>query len=112
MSENQTTIPEVKQEVKVETKPEVKVNANQAVETAAYTPQYKIKPEFKQAVLKALGAKRAFNEIAGIINAINVPKMDHQTLTQVINVLGQFPYNDVEAVIINVNNYIELIVED
>ena len=87
------------------------VNPNQKVETAAYTPEYRVKPEFKQSVLKALG-HRPFNEIAGIINAINVPKIDHQTLTQIINVLGQFPYNNIETVITNVNSYIELIADD
>ena len=62
------------------------VDATQEVEVDAYVPTYTVKPEFKQAVLQAIG-DRPFNEIAGLINAINVPTMDHNTLTQVINVI-------------------------
>jgi len=92
-----------------ETKPEVQTD--QPIETAQYVPQYKIKPEFKQALLKAIG-NHPFNQIAGIINAINVPQIDHQTLTQVINVLGQFPYLEIEPVINNINGFITQIIED
>jgi len=86
-------------------------NAGQQVETANYTPTYRVKPEFKQAVLKAIG-NRPFNEIAGLINAINVPTIDHQTLTQVINVLGQFPYTAVEGLITNINSFVEQVIDD
>ena len=80
--------------------------ADQAIEQNAYVPTYKVKPEFKQAVLQAIG-DRPFNEIAGLINAINVPVMDHNTLTQVINVIGQFPYVRVEKLLENVNQFVE-----
>jgi len=86
------------------------VNINQDVETAAYVPEYRVKKEFKAAVLKAIG-DRPFNEIAGLINAINVEKLDHNTLTQIINVLGNFPYVKVENLMTNVNNYIEQIID-
>jgi len=82
------------------------VDAGQAIEQDAYVPTYKVKPEFKQAVLQAIG-DRPFNEIAGLINAINVPVMDHNTLTQVINVIGQFPYVRVEKLLENVNQFVE-----
>ena len=90
----------------VDTKAPV-VDATQEIEQDAYVPTYKVKPEFKQAVLKAIG-DRPFNEIAGLINAVNVPKMDHNTLTQVINVIGQFPFVRVEALLENVNSYVEM----
>lgn len=87
------------------------VDPTQAVETNAYVPTYKVKPEFKDAVLKAIGS-HPFNQIAGIINAINVEVMDHNTLTQVINILGQFPYIQVAGILTNVNSFIEQQVED
>lgn len=101
-------VEEVKEEVKEETPV---VDAAQAIEQDAYVPTYKVKPELKQAVLQAIG-DRPFNEIAGLINAINVPTMDHNTLTQVINVIGQFPYVRVEKLLENVNSFVEQVVED
>jgi len=88
-----------------------KVDSSQKVETNAYVPTYKIKPELKQAVLKAIG-KYPFNQIAQIMGAINVEVMDHHTLTNVVNVLGNFPYQDVHQLLATVNDYVELVVED
>jgi hypothetical protein len=85
---------------------EPEVNKNQEVETNAYVPTYKIKPEFKQAVLNAIG-DRPFNEIAGIMNAIDVEQMDHPTLTQVLNVLGQFPFIRVQPVMSRISELVE-----
>ena len=87
------------------------VDPSQQVEQDAYVPTYKVKPEFKQAVLQAIG-DRPFNEIAGLINAIDVETMDHNTLTQVINVIGQFPYVRVEKLLANVNSFVEQVIED
>ena len=87
------------------------VDPTQKIETNAYVPTYKVKPELKQAILKAIG-DRPFNEIAGLINAIDVPVIDHQTLTQIVNALGQFPYVRVESIIKNVGNYVQQIIED
>jgi len=87
------------------------VDSAQKIEQNAYVPTYKVKPEFKQAVLQSIG-DRPFNEIAGLINAINVPTMDHNTLTQVINVIGQFPYVRVEKLLENINNFVEQVIED
>jgi len=87
-------------------------NKNDAeIETDSYVPTYKIKPEFKDAVLQAIG-DRPFNEIAGLINAINVKTMDHNTLTQVINVIGNFPYVRVEKLLANVNSFVEQVFEE
>jgi len=88
-----------------------KVDATQKVETNAYVPTYKIKPDFKKAVLQAIG-DRPFNEIAGLINAIDVPVMDHQTLTQIVNALGQFPFVRVETLMKNVSNYVQQVLEE
>ena len=101
---------------KVETVEEVQgvttaVDPGQEVETDTYVPTYKVKPELKQAVLKAIG-DRPFNEIAGLINAINVPTMDHNTLTQVINVIGNFPYVRVEKLLQNINTLVEQVVPE
>ena len=87
------------------------VDPAQQVETNAYVPTYKVKPEFKDAVLKAIG-RHPFNQIAGIINAINVEVMDHNALTQVINVLGNFPYTEVAGILTNVNAFVEQVVEE
>ena len=87
------------------------VDSAQKIEQDAYVPTYKVKPEFKQAVLQAIG-DRPFNEIAGLINAINVPTMDHNTLTQVINVIGQFPFVRVEKLLENINTYVEQVITD
>jgi len=87
------------------------VNAAQPVETNAYVPIYKIKPEFKKAVLGAIG-DRPFNEIAGLIQAIDVDVMDHQTLTQVMNALGNFPFLKVENIIKNIGNLVTQVIED
>ncbi len=83
----------------------------QPVEQAAYVPTYKVKPQFKEAILKSIG-DAPFNQIAGIMNAINVETMDHNTLTQVINVLGNFPYVKVAELLSTVNNYVEQVIED
>lgn len=88
-----------------------KVDKGQAIETNAYVPTYKVKPELKDAILKSIGS-RPFNEIAGLINAINVEVMDHNTLQQVINVIGQFPYTQVEKLLTGINGYFEQVVED
>jgi hypothetical protein len=87
-----------------------KVDATQKVETNAYVPTYKIKPDFKKALLQAVG-DRPFNEIAGLIQAIDVEVMDHQTLTQVVNAIGQFPFIRVENLMKNISNLIEQQVE-
>ena len=89
----------------------VEVDNSQVIETNAYVPTYKVKPEFKQAVLQAIG-DRPFNEIAGLINAINVQVMDHNTLTQIINVIGQFPYVRVEKLLTSINTFVEQVIED
>lgn len=90
---------------------EQNVNPSQSVEQNAYVPTYKIKPEFKQAVLQCIG-DRPFNEIAGLIQAINVETMDHTTLTQVINAIGQFPFVRVEKFMASINNYVEQVIEE
>jgi hypothetical protein len=87
------------------------VDAEQEVEVDAYVPTYKVKPEFKQAVLQAIG-DRPFNEIAGLINAISVDVMDHNTLTQVINVIGNFPFVRVEKLLANVNSFVEQVIPE
>ena len=87
------------------------VDPNQNVETNAYVPTYKVDPILKDDVLKAIG-DRPFNEIARLINAINVSEMDHNTLEQVVKALGQFPYNKVQGIINGINEYIEQKVED
>jgi len=94
---------------KVEEAP--KVDATQKVETNAYVPTYKVKPEFKQALLKAIG-DLPFNQIAGLVNAIDVDIIDHQTLTQIVNAIGQFPYIRVEGILKNVGNLVTMVMED
>ena len=88
-----------------------KVDATQKVETNAYVPTYKIKPEFKKMLLQSIG-DRPFNEIAGLIQAIDVEVMDHQTLTQVVNAIGQFPFVRVENLMKNISNLVEQRIED
>jgi hypothetical protein len=87
------------------------IDPNAKIETNAYVPTYKIKPEFKQALLQAVG-DRPFNEIAGLIQAIDVPVMDHQTLTQIVNAIGQFPFTRVENLMKNINNFVIQEIED
>ena len=106
---NQSTTPETAQDSVNSGSPET--NPTQAVETNAYVPTYKIKPEFKPALLKAIG-DLPFNQIAGLINAIDVPVIDHQTLTQIVNAIGQFPFTRVESLMKNVGNYVTQVIED
>ena len=87
------------------------VDANQKVETNAYVPTYKIKDSFKKAILQAIG-DRPFNEIAGLIQAVDVEVMDHQTLTQVVNAIGQFPFVRVENLMKNVSAHVEQVLSD
>lgn len=89
----------------------VPVDQNQEIETKAYVPTYRIKPEFRDAVLKAIG-KYPYNQIAGVMNAINVEIIDHNTFNQIMHVLGNFPYMDIAGIMQNIGNYIEQIVED
>lgn len=96
---------------KNEAKNTPKVDSGQKIDTNAYVPTYKIKPEFKKAVLKAIG-DRPFNEIAALVNAISVEVMDHNTLNQVMNGIGQFPYVRVEHIMNNLNSYVEQVIED
>lgn len=80
----------------------------QNVETQAYVPTYRIKPEFQKAVYEAL-KKYPFNQIQAIMQAIKVEIMDHNTLTQIMNALGSFPYENVAGLLTNVNSYIEMV---
>jgi hypothetical protein len=91
--------------------PKPAVDATQQVEQNAYVPTYKIKPEFKQAILQCIG-DRPFNEIAGLIQAVNVDTMDHTTLTQIINAMGQFPFVRVEKFMASINQYVEQVIDD
>ena len=91
--------------------PQPQVDQTQKIETNAYVPTYKIKPDFKKALLQAVG-DRPFNEIAGLIQAIDVEVMDHQTLTQIVNAIGQFPFVRVENLMKNINTYVEQVIQD
>jgi len=99
-------------QTKMETpKTSAPVDSTQKIETNAYVPTYKIKPEFKKALLQAIG-DRPFNEIAGLINAIDVEIMDHQTLTQIVNAIGQFPFVKVEGLMKNISNFVQQQIDD
>lgn len=87
------------------------VDPKQAIDTNAYVPVYKIRPEFKKALLQSVG-DLPFNQIAGLIQAIEVEVMDHQTLTQVVNAIGQFPFVRVENLMKNINTYVEQKLDD
>jgi hypothetical protein len=87
------------------------VDTTQKVETNAYVPTYRVKSDFKKALLQAIG-DRPFNEIAGLIQAIDVEVIDHQTLTQIVNAIGQFPFVRVEALMKNISNLIEQKMDD
>lgn len=87
------------------------VDSTQKVETNAYVPTYRIKPEFKKALLQCIG-DLPFNQIAGIVQAIDVEIMDHQTLTQIVNAIGGFPYTRVEGLMKNINNFVEQVIQD
>ena len=84
------------------------VNPAQKIEQEAYVPTYRIKPEFQKAVLGAIG-KFPFNQIQAIMAAVNVEKMDHNQLTQIMNAIGSMPYENVAGFMATVNQYIELI---
>jgi hypothetical protein len=88
-----------------------KIDASQTIETKAYVPTYRLKPEFKAAVLKAIGSY-PFNQIAAIMNAIQVEIVDHNTFQQIVSVLGNFPYQQVAGILQNINSYVDQIVED
>lgn len=81
------------------------------IETKAYVPTYRIKPELKQLLLKQIG-DLPFNQIAGIFNALEAKIVDHQTLTQIINTIGQFSYVRVEQIIKNIGNLVEQIIDE
>lgn len=87
------------------------VDPKQAVETNAYVPVYRIKSDFKKALLQAVG-DLPFNQIAGLIQAIDVEVMDHQTLTQVVNAIGQFPFVRVENLMKRINEFVEQKLDD
>jgi hypothetical protein len=87
------------------------VDSTQPVETNAYVPTYRLKPEFKSAVMAAIG-KYPFNQIVGVMNAINVEVVDHNSFQQIVNVLGQFPYEQIAGILQNIGNYVEQILED
>jgi hypothetical protein len=88
-----------------------KVDSKQEIETKAYVPKYLIKPEFQQAVLKAVG-DAPFNQIAGIMQAINITEVDHNQLQQILGALGNFPYIKIAPVLQNVSNFIEQKLEE
>lgn len=87
------------------------VDANQEIETAAYVPKYEVKPEFQQAILKAIGDS-PFNQIAGIMQAIQVTEVDHNQLQQILGALGNFPYIKIAPILQNVSNFIIQKIED
>ena len=84
------------------------IDPTQQVQTEAYVPTYVIKqPEFTQAVLGAIG-KYPFNQIQAVMNAVKVEKIDHNQLTQVMNALGSFPYQDIADLMANVNQFLQM----
>lgn len=87
------------------------VDPKQAIDTNAYVPTYRVKPEFKKALLQSVG-DLPFNQIAGLIQAIDVEVVDHQTLTQIVNAIGQFPFVRVENLMKNINNFVEQKLDD
>lgn len=87
------------------------VDPNQKIETNAYVPTYRLKPEFKIAINKAIG-QYPFNQIVGIMNAISVDVVDHNTFQQIVNVLGNFPYQVVAGILQNINQYVEQIMPE
>ena len=87
------------------------IDPKQPIETNAYVPVYRVKPEFKKALLQSVG-DLPFNQIAGLIQAIDVEVVDHQTLTQIVNAIGQFPFVRVENLMKNINNFVEQQLED
>ena len=87
------------------------VDPTQKIETKAYVPTYRIKPEFRKAILQAIGDMPS-NQIAGLINAIDVETIDHQTLTQIVNALGQFPFVRVENLMKNISSYVQQVIDD
>ncbi|NJO91725.1 MAG: hypothetical protein HC831_24225 [Chloroflexia bacterium] len=56
--------------------------------------------------------KFPFNQIQAIMKAVKVNQMDHNTLTQIMNALGSFPYENVAPLLENVNSYIEMVQPD
>jgi hypothetical protein len=87
------------------------VDAAQTIEQGNYVPKYVVKPEFQQAVLKAVG-DAPFNQIAGIMQAINVTEVDHNQLQQILGALGNFPYIKIAPILQNVSNYVEQKLDD
>lgn len=87
------------------------IDSNQKIETAAYVPKYDVKPEFQQAVLKAIG-DAPFNQIAGIMQAIQVQEIDHNQLQQILGALGNFPYMKIAPILQNMTNFIVQKIED
>ena len=87
------------------------VDKTQEVKTQEYVPKYKLKPQFKSDVLKAIG-KHPYNQIAGIMNAVNTESMDHNVLQNVLNALGSFPFIDVAQILQSVNSYVEPIMPE
>ena len=81
------------------------IDAGQQLQTESYVPTYTIKPEFQKAVLAAIG-KYPFNQIQQVMTAVKVNKMDHNQLTQIMNALGGFPYQDIAGLMETVNNYL------
>jgi hypothetical protein len=87
------------------------INPNQKIETKNYVPTYRLKPQFKIEVLKALG-QYPFNQIKSIIDAISVDVIDHNTFQQVVNTLGNFPYIQISGILLKINDYVEQIIEE
>ncbi len=87
------------------------VDPTQKVEVNAYVPTYKVLPKFKQELMRIVG-KYPYNQIAGIMSAVNVEVMDHNTLTQIINVLGNFPFAEINPFLEHINDFVEQIIED
>jgi hypothetical protein len=87
------------------------VDVTQQVETNAYVPTYRVLPKFKQELMRIVG-KYPYNQIAGIMGAINVEVMDHNTLTQIINVLGNFPFEQIQPFLDHINEYVEQVIEE
>lgn len=84
---------------------------DQTIETKAYAPQYRIKPAFREAILKSIG-DRPFNEIGPIMQAINVDVIDHNTLNQILQALGHFPYIKIAPVLTSIHTLVEQIIDE
>lgn len=89
-----------------ETKEVQKKQKNQSSEK-----MYDVSKEFLVAVRNVFG-KKPFIEVAGVIQLLNKNRLTEKEINSIINVLGNYPYDEVNQIFVMTQEHVKLVKEN